>query len=247
MHVPAVGPSNLADNREFAAPPPDQSPARTHRWVDLGLILLVAFGGSIVSSAYRLFHPLPDNYSNARFATGIFQELVALTLFAVLFSRQGRKVSSLGLSFQWTDIPMGLGLVTSSFVVMWTAESAIGSLWFITGHNAPHFRNTTGFTETSSWILLPFLLLNPVFEETLVRGYLMTELTELRRSVFVAALVSVAVQTSYHLYYGLFGALVVGCGLSVFAFFYATTRRLMPVIVAHMAWDLTALIRAWHR
>ena len=46
--------------------------------------------------------------------------------------------------------------------------------------------------------------------------------------------ISLAVQTSYHLYYGVFGALMVGCGLSVLAISYAKSRRLMPVILAHI-------------
>lgn len=115
-------------------------------------------------------------------------------------------------------------------------------------HKSPQLPDiSTRFDATSLWFLIPLLLLNPFFEETLVRGYLMTELIELRHSVALAVVVSLAVQTSYHLYYGIYGALTVGSGLSVFALYYAKSRRLTPVILAHLLWDLTALLGAWHR
>jgi len=99
------------------------------------------------------------------------------------------------------------------------------------------------FASSSFWLLIPFLMLNPFYEEILVRGYLMTEIIELRSSVVLATLVSIALQTSYHLYYGVVGALTVGSGLAVLALYYAKTRDLMPVIVAHLLWDLMALLR----
>lgn len=122
------------------------------------------------------------------------------------------------------------------------------AVWFTLAHKSPQLPDVSNrFDATSMWFLLPFLLLNPFFEELLVRGYLMTELMELRHSVALAVIVSLVVQTSYHLYYGVYGALTVGSGLSVFAFYYAKSRRLTPVIFAHLMWDLTAFLGAWHR
>lgn len=103
------------------------------------------------------------------------------------------------------------------------------------------------FSAASAWLLVPFLFVNPFFEEILVRGYLMTEIIELRSSVVLAVLASLILQTSYHLHYGIAGALSLGTGLALFALYYTKFRRLMPVIVAHLLWDLTALLGAWHR
>lgn len=250
MHVTVAEPANVRVESAGTPPPPRpaQYPTNAHRWTDLGLVLLVGFGYSIAGSVYVAFVHQPSVYSNLRVLAGIFQELTALALFGVLFNRQGRKLRTLGLDFRWTDIPKGLGLVIGCFTVMGIANFGIGILWSLIGHNTPHFNDTSSrFTATSIWLLFPFLLLNPFFEEILVRGYLMTELIELRYSVAAAAFVSLALQTSYHLYYGLFGALVVGSGLSVLALYYALSRRVTPVIVAHVLWDLTALLSAWHR
>jgi membrane protease YdiL (CAAX protease family) len=219
-----------------------------HRWIDLALVLSVAFAGVVLSSAYVAFHPIPREYSNARLSLGILQEAIALSLFLVLFRRQGRRLSDIGFGFRWTDLPKSLGLVLAAIATMWAATIAIPYIYFlVTLRTLASFAPASQFSTSSMWLMLPFLLLNPFFEEILVRGYLMTELIDLRKSVALAAIVSLGLQTSYHLYYGAFGAAVVGCGLAVFAVYYARSRRLLPVILAHMLWDFTAVLGSLHR
>jgi membrane protease YdiL (CAAX protease family) len=232
---------------EIPPPPPPIFVSNTHRWIDLGLVLAVAFAGHILNSIYLSFHPVPPKYSNISLVGGILAESTALLLFLVLFKRQGRQIQSIGLSFRWTDLPIALGLVVASFIATAASTGSIGYVWSLATQRSMHWTETRAmFSSTSLWLLPLFLLLNPFFEEILVRGYLTTELIDLRKSVLLATLVSLGVQTSYHLYYGVFGAVVVGCGLAVFAIYYAISRRLMPVILAHMLWDLTALLRYRH-
>ena len=212
------------------------------------MVLAVAFGTSILGSIYLAFHPVDPKYSNPRLFGGALVEITALLLFLVLFKRQGRSLKDIGFGFRWTDLPKAFALAMVAFLLMWVIGAAINDTWFVMNHGNVSRVETRGmFSNTSVWLLLPFLLLNPFFEEILVRGYLTTELIDLRKSVVLATLVSLGVQTSYHLYYGVAGALTVGSGLAVFAIYYAKTRRLMPVILAHMLWDLTALLSSWHR
>ena len=219
------------------------TPTSARRWTDLGLVLLFAFVPSIAVSINHLWHSQQVQFTNAKILAGVFQELCLLMLFAVLYFRQGRKLSGLGLGFQWTDLAKGLGLFLAGFTAYWLAYSLS---WF--GPTSLYSPRTAGvFAGTSFWLLIPFLCLNPFFEETLVRGYLMTEIIELRSSKTMAILLSVAIQTSYHLHYGIPDALSLGLGLGVFAIYYANARRLAPVILAHWLWDLTSLIGAWHR
>jgi membrane protease YdiL (CAAX protease family) len=212
------------------------------------LVLLVGFAPSTAASVYKLFHPQPVTYTNARIAGGFFYELLTLAVFGILFTRQRRRIPSLGLYFRWTDLPKGLGLYVGTSLVTSLAYYVLYYCWILLTGRTPAIVETKAmFAGTSILLLLPFLLVNPFFEEILVRGYLMTEIIELRSSVVLAATLSLALQTSYHLYYGLYGALVVGSGLSILAIYYAKSRRLIPVIVAHLLWDLTALLTAWHR
>jgi membrane protease YdiL (CAAX protease family) len=103
------------------------------------------------------------------------------------------------------------------------------------------------FAGASTMLILIYDVASPVFEETLVRGYLMTELIGLSWPVWLAATVSFALQGSYHLYYGLPGALTLSSGFAILAIYFAISRRLWPVILAHFFWDLTATYTYWHR
>jgi membrane protease YdiL (CAAX protease family) len=224
------------------------SVSNAHRWVDLGLILAVVFADHILGSIYLAFHPTAPSYSNMRLFTGICDETIGLLLFLVLFKRQGRRLQDIGLSFQWTDLPKALGLAVAVVVVMRIIGLVVTYGWFVITLSFPQWPDTRAmFSASSLWLFLPFLLLNPFFEEILVRGYLMTELIDIRKSVLLATVASIVVQTSYHLYYGVAGAIVVGSGLTVLAIYFAKSRRLMPVILAHMLWDSTALLGFLHR
>ncbi|HEY6306035.1 MAG TPA: CPBP family intramembrane glutamic endopeptidase [Candidatus Angelobacter sp.] len=118
---------------------------------------------------------------------------------------------------------------------------------FWTGEHL-HARNAQDiFAGASTILLVAYITAAPIFEETLVRGYLMTELIGLSWPAWLAAGASVALQTSYHLYYGLEGALSLGAGFVVSAVYFARSRRLMPVILSHLLWDLTATYFSWHR
>lgn len=221
--------------------------SRAHRWTDLGLVLLVAFAVSILGSIFRAFHLGPLNYSNARLVLGMIDEAIPLVLLFVLLKRQGRSLQDLGFSFRWTDLPKGVGLAVLGLFGMFIGFIAIRFLYYsFTLHSFTDSGVHNNFSATSIWLILPFLVLNGFHEEIIVRGYLMTEWMELRGSAQMAAFISLAVQTSYHLYYGVFGALTVGCGLSVFAIYYAKSRRLMPVILAHIFWDLFTVFSRLH-
>jgi membrane protease YdiL (CAAX protease family) len=92
---------------------------------------------------------------------------------------------------------------------------------------------------------LPYFLLTPIFEELIVRAYLMTEIIELTGSSLLAVVVSVLLQASYHLYYGWYGAVCLGFSFLILALYYAKYRRALPVMFAHELYDLIVLARIW--
>lgn len=55
--------------------------------------------------------------------------------------------------------------------------------------------------------------------------------------------VSLALQTSYHIYYGWAGMLSVGFIFVVFTGFFMIWRRAFPIVVAHAIDDLLAYVR----
>jgi membrane protease YdiL (CAAX protease family) len=84
-------------------------------------------------------------------------------------------------------------------------------------------------------------MVNPIFEETFVCGYVITVLKD-RSDASTAVTISTAIRLLYHLYQGplaFFG--IVPFGLVVGAW-YARSGRLWPVIVAHGLGDFIALV-----
>ena len=91
-------------------------------------------------------------------------------------------------------------------------------------------------------VSLLFAVVNPFFEELIVRAFLISEATLLTGSSGLAVILSVLLQTSYHLYQGIPNAVGDGLVFLVFSVYYAKTRRLWPVIFAHLWLDLFAVI-----
>ncbi len=98
------------------------------------------------------------------------------------------------------------------------------------------------FAHPYSLGAISYSLLNPFFEELIVRAYLMTEISELTGSSTLAVCMSVAVQFSYHLYYGPAQAISLSFMFLVFALYYARARRALPIILGHGFFDIWALI-----
>lgn len=217
------------------------------RWFEVGLVLLVAFGRTIFNSIYLLIHgpnAMPQ-ISSVRWAGGIVHEVTALLLLGYVLSRRGRRFADLG--FRWSLRDLGVGLLVTA---MSYASYAFGAIVIQLIHHLAYGTFARGpsardFFAHPSVMFIPFSLLNPFFEELIVRAYLITEVIELTGSSVLAVALSVAVQFSYHLYYGWAGALSLSFPFLAMAVYYLRSRRIVPVIVTHAFSDIYALIRLW--
>jgi membrane protease YdiL (CAAX protease family) len=216
------------------------------RWFEVCLVLLISLSNGFLASLYLYFHG-PSSMtqgSSLRWLSGLLNHLLALALLGYVLSRSGRTYRDLGLRWSLRDCGIGVLLAIAAFasaasvaiVVQLVHHRLYGT--FFSSHGR-EFWGHPGFR------LLPYLLLTPIFEELLVRAYLMTEIIGLTGSPVLAVIVSVLVQTSYHLYYGGYGAFTLMFTFLVFALHYARYRRALPVIFAHELWDLVAFIRLW--
>src|SRR5258708_8264427 len=187
------------------------------RWVDLGLVLLIGFVPLVTGAVYRLFVPIAaTQYStNYRFSMGLVHELGVLVLWFTLLRRQNRSLNDIGLNFHWLDLPKGVGLFVLSYLAFILVSTTTQYVYFFCTRSYLDFRDPrTIFAGASTTLLVLYTIAAPIFEETLVRGYLMTELIGLSCPVWLALLASIALQTSYHLYYGVAGALSLGAGFT---------------------------------
>ena len=214
------------------------------RWFELVLVLLVAVGSSTVGSFYIARADLPAlaHTTNLRWILGTFHELTALLLLFYVLRRRGLGLRALNLRWSLLDCGSGFLLAVTAIVsymigsgiIHWIFELAIGSQGRVHTSAQIFGKGSFGF--------VPYFLLSPIFEELIVRAYLMTEITELTGSAVLAAVVSAAVQTSYHLYYGWSTALGMFFLFLTFAVYFAVWKRSLTVIVAHELFDTLGLV-----
>lgn len=216
------------------------------RALEFGLVFLIVFGPLLTLSIHTVVsgsHLGGSTPGKAFTFTGILTELGGLALLRYVLLRQDRDLRSLGLRFSWKDVPRSLLVIVLgyvAFLVWWFGIVAIYKGLGRPLNSVP--QNTEFMSSMLSIFGVLFLLLNPFFEELIVRAYVISEVQFFTGSSFLAILVSVVIQSSYHLYQGLVPALLTTSVFTVFSLYYVRTRRITPVIIAHMFFDFMALV-----
>ena len=228
------------------APPSEPNDHRV-RWFELGLVLLVAFSGSVFTSIYflRAGPPSAPRISMLQWIASGVHQLIGLLLLGYVLARRSRSFRDLGLAWSLRDVAVGCGLTFAAFFSYLIGVVLLRSLHTrIFGTPGSSAAGRDFFLHPGIAGLL-FTLINAPFEELIVRAYVMTEISDLTGSILLAGVASVAIQISYHLYYGVQGALSVGFLFLVFTIYYAQNRRALPIVTAHALFDLYAIYRLW--
>ena len=213
---------------------------------EFAIVILGAFGFLFVATLVALLTQTgagdPGStgwYSGGHLVSVIAYELpVGAAVFAFLRLR-GWSLERLGVRFTARETLVGFGL---AFV----AELALYGALLAFALASPAFTEAmvTSQARPGGFGLLTVIvvsIVNPMFEETFVCGYVVTVLKE-RADVPTAIAISIAIRLLYHLYQGPLAFIgVVPFGL-VLAWWYARTGRLWPVIVAHGLADFTAFV-----
>ena len=221
--------------------------SKTYRALELCLVIGVAFAAPIFAAIYSLLAGSSgQNYqaSGAFVFYGLIYELLAIAVMAYVLSRQGRGLKQIGLSFSWMDIPVSLLLLVVSYVAFYICYVAIFSGYYsIFGRALTQPASTQTYLDSGIAVgTILFVILNPFYEELIARAYVISEVRYLTGSNLLAVLVSVVIQVVYHLYQGIPAAIALGAMFLVFSIYYAKYKRIMPVILAHLYFDLFALL-----
>ena len=216
------------------------------RW-ELGLVLLVIVLPLVLTAVGGLRFGMRAASSTAaadlRLVITIVSQLGGLALLWYVLRRTGRSFGSLGLRWSGQDGLNGLVLAFLGLMASATARYFLGQFYFFwTGayYHRPDVAQYL-FAGNPSIVLL-LLAVVPFFEEIIVRGYLTTEFEHLTGSIWFATIASVLLQASYHVYQGWISAIALFFLFSVFGIYYARTKRLFAVIVAHGAVDFIAFL-----
>lgn len=215
------------------------------RWLELFLVLLVSFGNFFLSSLNLFAGGKSYTYSslNLRWIIPLIQEATALLLLGYVLARRGLRIRDLGLRWSWRDIGSGALLTLAAYAAYVVGYDLVLFFHKLIFSSAARGTSAGEIFGYPSIMMLVFVLVNPFFEELIVRAYLMTEIKALTGSWVLAVLVSAAVQTAYHLYYGSTVAIALGCQFLAFSIFFARTRKATPLVVAHGVFDLIGVVR----
>lgn len=202
------------------------------------IVILVSFGYFILSNFLSVLAPGAFAHiteGHLRFLL-IYESIVIIVLWKFLSVRRWH-FQQLGLAPKLKDIGTGVALAIAVYVAHTAIMVAVAYI-------APEQITRLGRLVAPDIGLAPIVavsILNAVFEEVFVCGYVITSIRK-TRSISFAVNVSIAIRLSYHLYQGtarLIGIFPIGL---IFALWFARTGRLWPAIIAHCIIDLIGLV-----
>jgi membrane protease YdiL (CAAX protease family) len=162
-------------------------------------------------------------------------------LVLLLLARTGQPPASLGLTrLRWPDFGAGVGIAAAAFGCELLLAAVIAPL------DHSRLLNHAGVLHVPAYYLIFGIsqsLITAVAEEVCVNGYLLTRLDQLGWSPARALWVSLALRTSYHVYYGLGFLPTVPFGYFVTRSFQKHGKLSRPIL-AHFLYDSTAFVIA---
>jgi membrane protease YdiL (CAAX protease family) len=212
----------------------------------LGLIVFIAAWGLTRGPLYTSLWDsnLPvDLKSCISLGMGVVTELLPLGLMLSVLRIGGSSLEEIG--FVWNPrmvlfaLPLFLfGNMLSQAII--PAAYSIGIHFGPPGWSPPDL--SVQIPGTGDWGRLPNHLLNGFKEELTVRSYLMTVVLAITKRGWIAVILSVAIQSSYHVYQSVPVALSHVPLFTIYALFFLKTRSILPVALAHV---LTNLHMVW--
>jgi membrane protease YdiL (CAAX protease family) len=155
-------------------------------------------------------------------------------LALLLLARTGQRPADLGLTVaRWRDLGVAIALAAAGLGCEFVLAIPFAQL-----KHSP-LANTAGALHVPVYYLIFGLsqaLITAVSEEIAVSGYLLTRLDQLDWSPWPAFWVSLALRTSYHVYYGLAVVLTLPLGYFLTRSFQKHGRLSRPIL-AHFLYD----------
>jgi uncharacterized protein len=193
--------------------------------------------GSLLSAiTYKPGAPL---FSGADFSRLLVDELIILVVLTTFLRVRGWTLERIGLGPNLTETLTGLGLA----LIIDLVNRVVWLVAAVTAGQALEAERNVEFVDGAiePAILIAASIVNPIFEEVFVCGYLVTALKD-RAGPWTAINISVGIRLLYHLYQGIIGVIfIVPFGL-ILTYWYARQGRLWPLIVAHVVFDFFPLL-----
>ena len=208
-------------------------------WGEFAIVVSLAFGLFISESVWDLVAASSNqpiiSEGDLRFV--LAYELIAFAVLLTFLSVRGWTAASVGLTPSFEDTLLGAAVLAAGWLAYIVTAVFVATVW------PQAFRMVADVHLTTGKLNFPTLMaasaVNGFYEELFVCGYVMTALGK-RFSPWTAINISVIIRFSYHLYQGPLAVVsIIPMGLT-FAYLYARTGRLWPLVVAHAAGDFLA-------
>lgn len=209
--------------------------------VEFLVVVTWAFGLPIFASIMSLGAPnsTAPVFTNAELLGTIIFEVIQLGFLGWFLRVRGWTLEKFGLSFSWRGTLAGVVLLAITFALVMGVPH-LAMIVFDFDLEAAAERAPKVDPALSMQLVFLVSVVNGIFEELFVAGYIITSLTA-RRGMWTAINVSVIVRLLYHLYQGPIAIMgVVPMGL-LYGYVYSRTRQLWPLVVAHVLVDLIGL------
>ena len=225
--------------------PKPPGPPRMLR-LELGLVLLLAFAPGVLGLLVMALGPDTPAEVEAQLLPSIvsilfevFLSFIPVLVIGYLLTRNRESWAGIGLTrFRAGDLGMGAILWVASFVLV----LVLAQLFQYFGQREVDFlpEGLPLWFRAVQAVLIAVTA--GVTEEIVVRGYAQTRLEQLRAPAAVILLLPTGLWGVLHVYQGPGAALTIfGLGL-MYAWYFQRTRRLWPLILAHLLFDLTQLV-----
>ena len=202
------------------------------------IVFLGAFGLFIFSTLVALLardHQVAASEGDLRLLVVI--EVVLFAVLATFMRVRGWTLARVGFHPSLKETLQGLAVAVVSYCVWALVWLAFTSVVPQAARPAVSFGTLAPQLAT----IIVASIVNAIYEETFVSGYLMTVIKE-HSTAWTAINISVGVRLLYHLYQGIPAVTdVVPIGL-IFAYWYARQGSLWPLIVAHALIDIFGLL-----
>jgi uncharacterized protein len=202
---------------------------------ELILILSIGFGLFIYSST-RLFLVVNSDYTHSwiyklssqeTYSTLIY-EIIALLIIIYILKIRNWTLSDFNLTFTFRLIWIALLLMFIRNIIGNIGFKILEAFNVVNDSTAKHVQ----FGLEINWIGISLIIIiNSVFEEFLLIGYLFKRLEKYHPVIIIGF--SMLIRQSYHTYQGWISLfLILPTGL-VFGYYYYKYKKLLPVIIAH--------------
>ncbi|HEY6096039.1 MAG TPA: CPBP family intramembrane glutamic endopeptidase [Gallionellaceae bacterium] len=206
---------------------------------DVLIVTALCFGMFILSSIQAVASGFPTPpFTDAMFFNIIAYEICFAAAALGYLHLRGHDLGHLIPSPSYTGSIAGAVLFVAATAAAWVLESLFGSNSAATQPVDAMVAHAT----ISFGPLLGLSLVNGLYEETFLVGFLQRALETSGASFAVGT--SLLVRVSYHLYQGPVGAVsILGFGM-ILSLYYMRTRKLWPLVSAHILADFTAFSMA---